>query len=137
MEIVPKLLIVGFGKVAQGIAMALNKSVEVIGIKRNILDLKNNFNVINADIFEDDLDNILKNTNPDYVLYSIAADEQTPESYQNAYVNGLRNTLKAATIARGAAGVLPCSPRRPAGRPVQTARPGCRAARACAPAALP
>ena len=96
MEIVPKLLIVGFGKVAQGIAMALNKNVEVIGIKRNILDLKNHFNVINADIFEDDLDNILKNTNPDYVLYSIAADEQTPESYQNAYVNGLRNTLKAA-----------------------------------------
>ena len=74
MEIVPKLLIVGFGKVAQGIAMALNKNVEVIGIKRNILDLKNHFNVINADIFEDDLDNILKNTNPDYVLYSIAAD---------------------------------------------------------------
>lgn len=71
MEIVPKLLIVGFGKVAQGIAMALNKSVEVIGIKRNILDLKNHFNVINADIFEDDLDNILKNTNPDYVYIQL------------------------------------------------------------------
>lgn len=91
-----KLLIVGYGKVAHSIASLISNDFKVFGLRRSIYSQEENVELIKSDIFKDKLDEIFTKINPDFVLYSVAADEQSPESYENAYVNGLKKVIQAA-----------------------------------------
>ena len=100
MEIKEKLLIVGCGKLGQKIGNLLSKKFEIIGIKRKKINGVIQFPIIELDIFNNDFKKELNSINPDYVIYAVAADSQTEDSYQNAYINGLRLTIDAVLICK-------------------------------------
>ena len=95
-EIIKKLLIIGCGKLGQKIGANLSElPIEIIGIKRKLPSTPGSFKIITLDIFSNKfLDNV-KSINPDYLIYCISSDEQTQESYQKNYVEGLKITLNA------------------------------------------
>lgn len=99
MEIKEKLLIVGCGKLGQKIGNLLSKKFEIIGVKRKKTNTDSHFHIIELDIFNNEFTKTINSINPDYVIYAVAADKQTEDSYRDAYVNGLRVTIDA---------VLPC-----------------------------
>jgi len=96
LEIKEKLLIVGCGQLGFKIGNGLSNKFDIIGIKRkkNIEHLS--FEIIALDIFSEDFFKTLTIINPQFIIYATAADNQSEESYQDAYVNGLRITIKAA-----------------------------------------
>ena len=98
MEIKEKLLIVGCGKLGLKIGNALSKKFEIIGLKRKNFNNESLFRVLELDIFSNEFTKKIKSINPDYIIYSVAADNQTEELYQDAYVNGLRLSIDAALI---------------------------------------
>jgi len=95
-KIIKKLLIIGCGKLGQRIGDNLSElPVEITGIKRKLPNTPASFKIITLDIFSDKfLDNI-KSIKPDYLIYCVSSDEQTAESYQKNYVEGLKITLDA------------------------------------------
>jgi len=98
LEIKEKLLIVGCGKLGRKIGNALSKKFEIIGIKRKKYNNEFHFHVLEIDIFSKEFTKKIKSISPDYIIYSVAADNQSEESYQNAYVKGLRLTIDAALL---------------------------------------
>ena len=98
MEIKEKLLIVGCGKLGLKIGNALSKKFEIIGLKRKNFNNESLFRVLELDIFSNEFTKKIKSINPDYIIYSVAADNQSEESYQDAYVNGLRLSTDAALL---------------------------------------
>jgi len=95
-KIIKKLLIIGCGKLGQSIGDNLSElPIEITGIKRKLPNTPASFKIITLDIFSDKfLDNI-KSIKPDYLIYCVSSDEQTAESYQKNYVEGLKTTLDA------------------------------------------
>ena len=95
-KIIKKLLIIGCGKLGQSIGDNLSElPIEITGIKRKLPNTPASFKIITLDIFSDKfLDNI-KSIKPDYLIYCVSSDEQTAESYQKNYVEGLKITLDA------------------------------------------
>ena len=95
-KIIKKLLIIGCGKLGQRIGDNLSElPIEITGIKRKLPNTPASFKIITLDIFSDKfLDNI-KSIKPDYLIYCVSSDEQTAESYQKNYVEGLKITLDA------------------------------------------
>lgn len=91
-----KLLIVGFGKIAQNLSSSLSKNIKVFGIKRSETKNIGSIKIYRADILVDDLTSIIKEIQPNLILYSVSADEQTIQDYQNAYETGLKNVIVAA-----------------------------------------
>lgn len=88
------ILIVGCGKVGCELARQLMtmKCFNVWGLRRDITRLPAGVHPIPGDLTHPDQlgewpDRI------DYAVYATAADKGTPESYQQAYVTGLGNTL--------------------------------------------
>ena len=53
------------------------------------------FEIIFLNIFDPAFDEILIKINPEYVIYSIAADDQSYSSYQKAYFEGLKISIKS------------------------------------------
>ena len=98
MEIKEKLLIVGCGKLGQKIGNVLSKKFDITGIKRKKFNKAINFNILELDIFNKEFAKKIKVINPDYIIYAVAADKQTKESYQDAYVNGLRLSIDSALM---------------------------------------
>ena len=95
-KIIKKLLIIGCGKLGQRIGDNLSElPIEITGIKRKLPNTPASFKIITLDIFSDKfLDNV-KSIKPDYLIYCVSSDEQTAESYQKNYVEGLKTTLDA------------------------------------------
>lgn len=98
MEIREKLLIVGCGKLGLKIGNVLSKKFEITGIKRKKPIKESLFQILEVDIFSKDFTKKIKSINPNYIIYSVAADNQTEELYQNAYVNGLRLSINASLV---------------------------------------
>ena len=95
MEVNPTLLIIGCGKLGIKIGSDLRKQFDVIGIKRNAISKFHDFKIIFLNIFDPAFDEILIKINPEYVIYSIAADDQSSSSYQKAYFEGLKISIKS------------------------------------------
>ena len=100
MEIKEKLLIIGCGKLGQKIGNVLSKKFEITGIKRKKLNNDSHLNILELDIFNKEFTKKIKFINPDYIIYAVAADKQTEESYQDAYVNGLRLSVDGALMCK-------------------------------------
>jgi|TARA_B110000971_G_scaffold100994_1_gene103889 nucleoside-diphosphate-sugar epimerase len=98
LEIREKLLIVGCGKLGLKIGNVLSKKFEITGIKRKKPIKESLFQILEVDIFSKDFTKKIKSINPNYIIYSVAADNQTEELYQNAYVNGLRLSINASLV---------------------------------------
>ena len=98
MEIKEKLLIIGCGKLGLNIGNVLSKKFEIYGIKRKKSNNKFIFNVLELDIFNKEFNKKIQSINPDYIIYSVSADNKTEDAYQNAYVNGLRLSTDAAIM---------------------------------------
>jgi nucleoside-diphosphate-sugar epimerase len=95
LEVNPTLLIIGCGKLGIKIGSDLRKQFDVIGIKRNAISKFHDFEIIFLNIFDPAFDEILIKINPEYVIYSIAADDQSYSSYQKAYFEGLKISIKS------------------------------------------
>jgi nucleoside-diphosphate-sugar epimerase len=95
LEVNPTLLIIGCGKLGIKIGSDLRKQFDVIGIKRNTISKFHDFQIICLNIFDPAFDEILIKINPEYVIYSIAADDQSYSSYQKAYFEGLKISIKS------------------------------------------
>lgn len=88
----PKILIVGCGDLGTAIASYLSL-YQVIGLRRSTQALPYSMQTIQADVTQPIALSGLENLNPSVVIYCVAADAQTDESYQAHYVAGLQNVL--------------------------------------------
>jgi nucleoside-diphosphate-sugar epimerase len=88
----PKILIVGCGDLGTAIASYLSQ-YQVIGLRRSNQKLSPAIQTIQADVTQLNTLSVLENLNPNIVIYCVAADAQTDESYQAHYVTGLNNIL--------------------------------------------
>ena len=95
MEVNPTLLIIGCGKLGIKIGSDLRQQYNVIGIKRNAISNFHNFKIVCLNIFDPAFNKTLTKINPEYVIYSVAADDQSSSSYQKAYLQGLKISIKA------------------------------------------
>ena len=98
MEVKEKLLIVGCGKLGQKIGNVLSKKFEIVGIRRKKSNDKIHFQILELDIFNNKFKDKIISINPDYIIYSVAADNQTEKSYRDSYVNGLILSMDAALM---------------------------------------
>jgi nucleoside-diphosphate-sugar epimerase len=89
----PKVLIVGCGDLGNAIAVRLQQSHEVIGLRRNIHGLSSGIKTIFADVTQPDSLLPLENLNPSIIVYCVSAGGQSDAQYQAAYVTGLKNIL--------------------------------------------
>lgn len=96
-----KVLIAGFGDLGAEVARQLLKSgIKVIGLRRNIaiINAENadpDLQMIAADLTQEASAKLLEAVEPEIIVYCVAADSQTDEAYQAAYVKGLRNVLSS------------------------------------------
>ncbi len=88
-----KVLIVGCGDLGTAIAMGLQQSHEVIGLRQSSQLLPNGMQTIQADVTRPNTLKSLEKLNPNIIVYCVSAGGQTDEKYQAAYVTGLKNIL--------------------------------------------
>lgn len=88
-----KVLIVGCGDLGCAIAMRLQKTHTVIGLRKSHQLLPHGMQTIQADVTQADTLGVLDGLNPNIVIYCVAADAQTDASYRAHYVDGLKNIL--------------------------------------------
>ena len=88
-----KVLIVGCGDLGTAIAMRLQQSHEVIGVRQSDKLLPNGMQTIQADVTQPNTLRLLEKLNPNIIVYCVSAGGQTDEKYQAAYVTGLKNIL--------------------------------------------
>jgi nucleoside-diphosphate-sugar epimerase len=89
----PKILIVGCGDLGAVIAMRLQISHEVIGLRQSDKPLPLGMQTIQADVTQLNTLSKLEKLNPNIIIYCVAASAQTDENYQAHYVTGLKNVL--------------------------------------------
>jgi len=95
-KVIKKLLIIGCGKLGQGIGKSLAElPIEIVGIKRQLPKITPRFEILALDIFSDKFSANVSLISPDFVIYCVSSDSQTEESYQKNYVEGLRVSIKA------------------------------------------
>lgn len=96
-----KVLIVGCGDLGAALAQRLNQEgFSVIGLRRH-LPAHPTFTYVQADVAQPDSLKILQDINPEIVVYCVAANAQTDESYRTHYVEGLRHVLDALKKVTG------------------------------------
>tara|TARA_B100000035_G_scaffold196604_1_gene167980 strand:+ start:99 stop:962 length:864 start_codon:yes stop_codon:yes gene_type:complete len=95
LEVNPTLLIIGCGKLGIKIGSILRQQFNVVGIKRTAISDFHEFKIIHIDIFDPAFDETIAKINPEYVIYSIAADDQSSFSYQKAYLKGLKISINS------------------------------------------
>ncbi len=89
-----KILLVGCGDLGSKVAALLVEAQhELVGVRRSNKPIANNVACIQADVTEAASLRSLKDINPDILIYCVAANAQTDESYDAHYVQGLRNVL--------------------------------------------
>ncbi len=90
-----KVLIVGCGDLGVELAHQLqSQGFTPIGLRRSLM-ADSSFECVQADVTEPRSLLSLSNSNPDFLVYCVAASAQTDESYRQHYVEGLRNVLNA------------------------------------------
>jgi nucleoside-diphosphate-sugar epimerase len=89
------VLIVGCGDLGLEVASRLLKTnLNVLGLRRHALK-NENFPIIAGDVTQPETLKQLRQIQAKYLIYCVAASEQTDENYQQIYVQGLKNTLSA------------------------------------------
>ena len=88
-----KVLIAGCGDLGTAIAMHLQQSYEVIGLRLSHQPLPLGMQTIQADVTKPNTLTPLEKLNPNFIIYCVAASAQTDENYQAIYVDGLKNIL--------------------------------------------
>ncbi|MFM9835652.1 MAG: sugar nucleotide-binding protein [Methylophilaceae bacterium] len=89
-----KVLIVGCGDLGGEIArlMALSKH-QVVGVRASAKSLGSDVQCIQADVTQEKTLTPLESLKPEIIIYCVAANAQTDESYNAHYVEGLRKVL--------------------------------------------
>lgn len=96
---IPQILIVGCGDLGTEIAHQLqDQGFAPIGLRRTLYALPD-FLCLSADVTIPETLAVIKNLNPNYLIYCVAASIQTDENYRQHYVEGLRNVLSALAHA--------------------------------------
>ena len=91
-----KVVFIGCGDIATRAALKLQSGgIEVLGVRRNINDMHDELPAISADVLNPSSLRFLRNTGATTIVYSLAAAGFDEESYLNAYVKGLLNTIEA------------------------------------------
>jgi nucleoside-diphosphate-sugar epimerase len=89
-----KVLVVGCGDLGTEIALILASSGhELVGLRVSNKQLPNNLPCIQADVTNASTLDVLERTYPNIIVYCIAANAQSDDSYREHYVDGLRNIL--------------------------------------------
>lgn len=91
-----RVLIAGCGDLGQAVAARLDHSLfEIYGLRRSGQQLSGSVDTLQADVTEPASLAVLQDLSPAILLYCVAADAQTDDSYKAHYVDGLRNVLAA------------------------------------------
>lgn len=88
-----KVLIVGCGDLGTAIAMRLQPSHEVIGLRVSDKLLPLGMQTMQADVINPSSLVAIENINPHIIIYCVSAGGATDEKYQASYVTGLKNIL--------------------------------------------
>ncbi len=89
----PKVLIVGCGDLGGAVAGQLVQlGIQTAGVKRSAGQL-DGVSMMQADVTKPESLKVLKKTQPEILIYCVAANGQTDEQYKTHYVDGLRNVL--------------------------------------------
>ena len=90
-----KLLIIGCGKLGQKLGLLAKKTpLDLLGFKRKKIT-STNIRIEQQDIFDKSFFDKVKIHSPDFILYSLSADEQSEKSYRRNYVEGLKQVIKS------------------------------------------
>lgn len=93
-----KILIVGCGDLGTEVAKILCQSQhEVVGLRASQQALPLGIQKIQADVTRLNTLNLLKNLQVEIIIYCVAANASTDESYRAHYVQGLQNVLATQT----------------------------------------
>lgn len=88
------VLIVGCGDLGCELGRQLIQTGHVVtGVRRRASGLPHGIKTIQSDVTDHHACQILKTVSPQVLVYCVAADASTDESYQAHYVDGLRNAL--------------------------------------------
>ena len=92
-RVAAKVLIVGCGDLGGKVASQLAQlDYEVIGVRRRPHNMSD-INTMHADVTKPESLAVLKNIQPEILIYCVAANGQTDEQYKAQYVDGLNNVL--------------------------------------------
>lgn len=90
-----KLLVIGCGKLGQKLGLLAKKTpLDLLGFKRKKIT-SINIRIEQQDIFDKSFFDKVKIHSPDFILYSLSADEQSEKSYRRNYVEGLKQVIKS------------------------------------------
>ena len=90
-----KLLVIGCGKLGQKLGLLAKKTpLDLLGFKRKKIT-STNIRIEQQDIFDKSFFDKVKIHSPDFILYSLSADEQSEKSYRRNYVEGLKQIIKS------------------------------------------
>ncbi|HEY0268974.1 MAG TPA: NAD-dependent epimerase/dehydratase family protein, partial [Methyloradius sp.] len=93
------ILIVGCGDLGREVArLLLNDGMHITGVRRSGQAIQG-CHIFQADVTKPETLNKLAETNPDILIYCVAADTYSDESYKTHYVDGLFNVLQALKLA--------------------------------------
>ena len=90
-----KLLVIGCGKLGQKLGLLAKKTpLDLLGFKRKKIT-STNIRIEQQDIFDKSFFDKVKIHSPDFILYSLSADEQSEKSYRRNYIEGLKQVIKS------------------------------------------
>mgnify|MGYP003983342325 FL=1 len=90
-----KLLVIGCGKLGQKLGLLAKKTpLYLLGFKRKKIT-STNIRIEQQDIFDKSFFDKVKIHSPDFILYSLSADEQSEKSYRRNYIEGLKQVIKS------------------------------------------
>ncbi len=91
-----QVLIAGCGDLGCELGRRLMQNgYAVVGVRRSAQALPHGIETIQADVTDINACQILKTLSPQILVYCVAANASTDESYQAHYVDGLRNVLNS------------------------------------------
>jgi nucleoside-diphosphate-sugar epimerase len=89
------ILIVGCGDLGLEVARQLQQTnLRLLGLRRQAIKIQK-FPIILGDVTKPETLTMLAQAQAKYLIYCVAANEQSDENYQQIYVQGLKNTLDA------------------------------------------
>lgn len=90
----PTIMIVGCGDLGSYIAqLATSQNYHVIGVTRSGVSTVP-IHMIQADVTKQNSIDVIRDVNPDFLIYCVAASGQTDALYKAQYVDGLQHVLK-------------------------------------------
>ena len=97
----PPILIAGYGDLGSAVGASLaQEGLPVLGLSRSERTQTEGVRRLVADVTQAATLAVLAQTDPQILLYCVAASEQSDDNYRAHYVDGLRNVLAALGHAR-------------------------------------